>query len=75
MSAGARLVGVDTVNIDDSRDPARPVHTLLLKNEVLIVENLTGLEQLYGKAFRFFAVPWKAKKAASLPVRAFAEIL
>ncbi len=75
VSAGARLVGVDTANIDDSRNPARPVHTLLLKNEVLIVENLTGLDQLHRTAFRFFAVPWKARKAASLPVRAFAEIL
>lgn len=75
VSAGARLVGVDTVNIDDSKDPTRPAHTLLLRNEVLIVENLTGLDQLHGMAFRFFAVPWKARKVASLPVRAFAEIL
>ncbi len=75
LSAGVRLVGVDTINIDDSKDLARPVHTLLLKNEVLVVENLTGLERLHGKEFRFFAVPWKARKAASLPIRAFAEIL
>lgn len=75
ISSGARLVGVDTINVDDSRNPVRPAHTRFLKSGVLIVENLTGLDQLYGRAFRFFAVPWKARGVAALPVRAFAEVL
>ncbi len=72
--AGARLVGVDTINIDDSRDPARPAHSILLARDVLIVENLANLDALYGDDFRFFAVPIKAKGAAAMPVRAFAEL-
>ncbi|MFW9854743.1 MAG: cyclase family protein [Candidatus Thorarchaeota archaeon] len=69
------LVGVDTINIDDSRNLARPAHTEFLKNDILIVENLTNLSALYNKRFRFFCVPIKGKQVAAMPVRAFAEIL
>jgi kynurenine formamidase len=69
------LVGVDTINIDDKRNLARPAHTEFLKNDILIVENLTNLESLYKKVFRFYGVPIKGKKVAAMPVRAFAEVL
>jgi len=75
IAAEVKLVGVDTVNIDNSKDLMRPAHTLLLKNEIFIVENLKGLDQLYGKKFRFFAVPLKGRKVSAMPIRAFAEIL
>lgn len=75
IQVGVKLVGVDTVNIDSRNDLTRPAHSLFLKNEILIVENLKNLERLYGKKFRFFSVPIKGKKAAAMPVRAFAEIL
>ncbi|MFX0125413.1 MAG: hypothetical protein ACFFAE_17465 [Candidatus Hodarchaeota archaeon] len=39
-----------------------------------IVENLTNLDALYVKEFRFFAVSTKGKKVTAIPVRAFAEI-
>jgi arylformamidase len=74
-SAGAKLVGVDTINIDTTRDPQRPAHSILLQQDTLVVENLTNLDALYGNEFRFFAVPIKAKAAAAMPVRAFAEIV
>jgi kynurenine formamidase len=70
-----KLVGVDTLNIDDCRNLARPAHSLLFKEDILIVENLTNLDTLYGKEFRFFAVPIKGKRVAAMPVRAFAEII
>jgi len=63
------------LNIDSSRNMKRAAHTLLLKNEILIVENLAGLEELHGENFRLFAVPLKAKNVAALSIRAFAEIL
>jgi kynurenine formamidase len=74
IEARVKLVGVDTVNIDDKRDLTRPAHTKLLRAGILILENLRGLEQLHGRDFRLFAVPWKAKGVAALPVRAFAEL-
>jgi arylformamidase len=73
IARGAKLVGVDTLNIDDTRDPERPAHSRLLENDILIVENLCNLDALHGKEFRFFAVPIKARGAAAMPVRAFAE--
>lgn len=68
------LVGVDTLNIDDHGDPARPAHSAFLAEDVLIVENLANVEAVLGDPFRFFAVPWKARATAAIPVRAFAEL-
>lgn len=75
ISAGVKLVGVDTLNIDNPCYLARPAHTNFLQNQILIIENLTGLEQLHGADFKFYAVPLKARRVAALPVRAFAEVL
>jgi arylformamidase len=74
VHAGVSLVGVDFWNVDDTSDPVRPVHTVLLRAGIPIVEHLTGLTVLIGTPFRFFAVPAPIRGAASLPVRAFAEI-
>lgn len=72
VEQGAALVGIDSLNIDDTEDGRRPVHTILLRNEVPVVEHLTHLESLPDDAFRFFAVPPKIKGLDSFPVRAFA---
>jgi len=72
--SGAALVGIDSLNIDDTRDGYRPVHTILLGVGIPIVEHLRGLDQLPDKGFRFFAVPAKVKGLGSFPVRAFAIV-
>jgi arylformamidase len=64
-------VGIDSLNIDDTSDLSRPVHSLLLAAEVPIVEHLRGLGRLLGASFRFFAVPVKVKNMGTFPVRAF----
>jgi len=71
VKAGAVLVGIDWLNIDDTGDPARPGHSALLAAEVPIVEHLRGLDQIRETAFRFFAVPVKVKNMGTFPVRAF----
>jgi len=71
---GALLVGIDSHNIDDTRTKRRPVHSVLLKAEILIVEHLCNLDQLPENGFRFSAVPPKFKGVGTFPVRAFAEI-
>lgn len=68
------LFGVDCSNVDSTRDAERPAHTWFLAERILIVENLTGLARLHGQAFRFFAIPLKARDAAAFPIRAFAEL-
>jgi arylformamidase len=69
--AGTTLVGIDSLNIDDTADLSRPVHTTLLDAEIPIVEHLRGLDQLPDRDFRFFAVPVKVKGMGTFPVRAF----
>ena len=71
LEAGVALVGIDSLNIDDTADLSRPVHSLLLAAEIPIVEHLRGLAQLPGDDFRFFAVPVKFKGMGTFPVRAF----
>lgn len=70
--AGAALVGIDSLNIDDTADGRRPVHSILLAAEIPIVEHLTNLQALPPEGFRFFAVPVKVKAFGTFPVRAFA---
>ncbi|WP_337970189.1 cyclase family protein [Virgibacillus salexigens] len=71
----AAVVGIDSVNIDDTSGNTRPVHTELLGNEILIVEHLCNLNKLLDKQFLFYAVPPKIKGIGTFPVRAFAEVV
>jgi arylformamidase len=68
------LVGIDSHNIDDVQDLRRPVHSILLGQEIPIVEHMTNLTALPQENFRFFAVPVKVKGFGTFPVRAFARI-
>ena len=74
VAAGAALVGIDSLNIDDTAGGERPVHSLLLERDIRIVEHLTNLAELPDAGFRFFAVPVKVRGMGSFPVRAFASI-
>jgi kynurenine formamidase len=71
---GAVLVGIDSLNIDDTGDPRRPVHTTLLGADIPIAEHLCGLAALPDRGARFFAVPVKVKAFGTFPVRAFAKV-
>jgi kynurenine formamidase len=72
--SGVALVGIDSHNIDDVQDLRRPVHTILLGNDIPIVEHMTNLSSLPPRNFRFFAVPAKVKRFGTFPVRAFAKL-
>lgn len=70
----AKLVGIDSHNIDDTRRKSRPVHTTLLGNDILIVEHLCNLGQLPPDGYTFTAAPPKFKGVGTFPVRAYARI-
>jgi arylformamidase len=72
--AGVRLVGIDSLNIDDTRGKSRPVHSTLLRAEVIIAEHLCNLGSLPDEGFTFNAVPPKVKGMGTFPVRAFARL-
>ena len=71
---GAALVGIDSNNIDDTRERGRPVHTKLLGAEIPICEHMTGLGQLPDAVFRFTAAPPKVRGMGTFPVRAYAVL-
>ena len=71
---GAALVGIDSNNIDDTRQRARPVHSRLLGADIPICEHMTGLGQLPDEGFRFSAVPARVRGMGSFPVRAYAVL-
>jgi arylformamidase len=74
ITADVALVGIDSVNIDDTSGGSRPAHTGLLGAGIPIVEHLTGLDRLIDREFRFTAVPVKVRGLGSFPVRAFAAV-
>jgi kynurenine formamidase len=76
---GAKLVGIDSHNIDshnidDTRGNSRPVHSVLLRNEIIVAEHLCNLENVPDEGFTFTAAPPKIKGAGTFPVRAFAKV-
>ncbi len=74
VEAGAALVGIDSLNIDDTSDPQRPVHTALLGAGIPICEHLCNLGELPSWGFRFHAAPVKVEGMGTFPVRAYAEL-
>ncbi len=71
---GAALVGIDSLNIDDTAGGERPAHSLLLEAGIPIVEHLCRLDQLPAEGFRFSAAPVAVVGMGSFPVRAYAVI-
>ncbi len=74
VERGATLVGIDSVNLDDTTGGDRPAHTRLLRAGIPVVEHLTGLAGLPDTGARFTAVPPAVRGLATFPVRAFATI-
>ncbi len=69
-----KLVGIDSHNIDNTKEKTRPVHTTLLGAEILIVEHLSNLYLLPTDGFTFSAIPPKFKGVGTFPVRAMAKL-
>ncbi|MCH6230311.1 cyclase family protein [Microbacterium sp. CFH 31415] len=75
IDSGAVLVGIDSLNIDDTESGGeRPAHSLLLGAGVHVVEHLTNLGSLPPRGARFTAAPPAVEGFGTFPVRAFAEI-
>lgn len=75
VDAGAVLVGIDSLNIDDTESGGeRPAHTVLLGAGVHVVEHLTRLGDVPETGARFTAAPPAVEGFGTFPVRAFAEL-
>ena len=58
----ARLVGIDSYNIDDTNDKARPVHTILLGAGIPIVEHLWQSASFAGSKFQILRRAGQSQK-------------
>jgi arylformamidase len=73
-NAQVAVVGIDSLNIDNTADGSRPVHSILLGKDIPVVEHLCNLGKVPNAGFKFFAVPVKIKDFGTFPVRAFALV-
>jgi kynurenine formamidase len=71
VGAGVAFVGIDSLNIDDIADMARPAHTILLGAGVPICEHMTNLSSVESGRGRLHAVPISWVGGATFPVRAY----
>ena len=74
VAADVSCVGIDSLNIDGTKTGERPVHSILLRAGIPIVEHLTNLAALPDNGFEFTAVPPKIEGAGTFTVRAFAAV-
>jgi kynurenine formamidase len=74
VNSGARLVGIDGINIDDTTGTSRPAHSTLLAAGIPVLEHLTGLAQLPAAGARLHAAPVRIRSFGTFPVRAYATV-
>jgi arylformamidase len=72
IEADVAVVGIDSLNIDNTGDPARPAHQGLLGAGIPIIEHLTNLELVPAQGATLTALPAPVRRMASFPVRAVA---
>lgn len=66
------LIGIDSPSIDLGKNYKFDIHHMLLKNNILILENLCNLEKIKKTFFKLVVLPLKLKNATGSPVRAVA---
>ena len=75
VAQGVTMVGIDSLNIDDTESVGeRPAHSILLAAGIHVVEHLTNLGALPPTGSRFSAVPPKVEGFGTFPVRAYATL-
>ena len=65
-------IGLDVISIDSIASTDFENHNLVLGSGLIIIENLTNLENVLNKSFEFAAFPLKIKDGDGSPVRAVA---
>jgi kynurenine formamidase len=71
---GLKGIGVDAISVDEVDSTALIVHRTLFAKDMVIIENLAGLESLIGKGFIFTCLPLKIVDADGSPIRAVAIV-
>lgn len=75
LGQGVTLVGIDSLNIDDTESGGeRPAHSALLAGGIHVVEHLANLAGLPASGSFFSAVPPRVEAFGTFPVRAYARL-
>jgi arylformamidase len=74
VAAGVALVGIDSLNVDNTGDLARPAHSVLLRAGIPVVEHMTNLGRVPVMGARFTALPAPIRGTGTFPVRAVARV-
>lgn len=72
VSKRTNLVGIDSPSIDPGNNAKYAAHHVLLKANVLILENLCNLSKIKSTNFNLVALPLRLQGATGSPVRAIA---
>ena len=68
-------IGLDFPSIDDIGSKTYPNHNHVLRNGLIIIENLTNLGALADEPFQFAAFPLKIREGDGSTVRAVAFVV
>ena len=69
-----KALGFDSISVDKMATKSLSNHKILLKKEILIIENMTNLDKLISKKFELNCIPLKIENSDGSPIRAFARI-
>ena len=69
------LFCTDLIGMDDPGEWWWPTHTIWLKNDIYMVQQLCNLDKLAGKEFLFVCLPLKMRDGTASPVRPVALVL
>ncbi len=73
LERNVRAVGTDCLGLDAHGSTEIPAHHHLLRNDILIMENLAALDGLPPRVF-FLAAPLRIRRGSGSPIRALALI-
>lgn len=63
-------IGIDAISIDSIDSKTFLIHKILMKKNIIIIENLTNLDSIINESFILSIMPLKNKDADGSPVRA-----
>lgn len=74
MNSNKKGIGFDTISVDSIDASVLCKHHKILKNNILIFENLTNLDLIDSDTFVFCALPLKFENSDGAPIRAIAML-
>lgn len=75
LLSGKKGVGLDVIGIDPIEDAGLTIHRMLFRErDIVVIENLTNMEQVGSELFTFCALPIKFLNSDGAPIRAIAII-